>query len=286
MGVFQSTEENASSRNNNDDDDSNYLLTTERLRIKTIHNDLYRIDNNGGVKVSFDVLTRLSPRQLPESVLELLGTGLVNRKCREFEHFQQFVVDLTRFSAKRTIETCWDLLSNSISEPNNCLSKFISFAIDLATFTIQDTEGTTNTRPPHTALIERMEEMFHSVCKRLYHQYNESDETTLDLLFNWIYGYAPCLPKLIESVFAMLFFDVTTLPSFKPYCSAYFDNISATVSVLDVIPLSWYVAGLQGKWQRLYTTMSDGLSFNRLMHHILGYEVLFVDFIVLLPLND
>ena len=49
---------------------------------------------------------------------------------------------------------------------------------------------------------------------------------------------------------------------------------------ISILPLALFSSHLQGTWKKLYSTESDGLSFNRIAHHILGYGVRYFIYLV------
>ena len=68
-----------------------------------------------------------------------------------------------------------------------------------------------------------------------------------------------------------LFPDIEMLGGYKPFVPPLIepeessDIISSTA---DLIPFALYDLKMQGRWKRLYTTQRDGLSFNRIAHHV------------------
>lgn len=96
----------------------------------------------------------------------------------------------------------------------------------------------------------------------------------LSRLLQWIRKYAPCVPSVFETFFNYYCFSATNTTSpiglySKPYLSA---NSDIIVDITDILFLSFYHSKLQGKWSKLYTSSADGMSFNRLAHHILGFD--------------
>jgi len=82
----------------------------------------------------------------------------------------------------------------------------------------------------------------------------------------------PHLPRVLTSWMAPLCFSTAVPASFRPYRGpSLVDGPSDVASLRDTALLSLYSEPLQGEWTRLYTTQSDGTSFNRVCHHVLGY---------------
>jgi len=96
----------------------------------------------------------------------------------------------------------------------------------------------------------------------------------------WVNEYFPYIPKVLISYLSSICFPITDAK--EELSSTSLANIfsppmlqegSQIVTNNDAIQLGLFSECLQGSWNRLYSTAVDGLSFNRLAHHILGYEV-------------
>lgn len=75
----------------------------------------------------------------------------------------------------------------------------------------------------------------------------------------------------------MTFFNSKLFPGvemqggYKPFLAPIIDpdeDSDIIRSSCDLMPLALYDINLQGRWKRLYTTQKDGLSFNRIAHHV------------------
>ena len=101
----------------------------------------------------------------------------------------------------------------------------------------------------------------------------ELNEITLADFSEFCISLAPQLPKLLESFFVRTaFFDIPN-STFVPFALPALSQPSSIISSpLDVIHLALYRKALQGQWHRLYTSNSDGFSFNRLTRSFNGYN--------------
>jgi hypothetical protein len=96
--------------------------------------------------------------------------------------------------------------------------------------------------------------------------------TSRDLI-NWTNEYAPHAHKVFVSYINSKCFSAVELIGHVPFRSPILEGGSSVINQSDIVPLALYDITLQGRWKKLYTTQADGLSFNRIAHHILGYSV-------------
>lgn len=104
-----------------------------------------------------------------------------------------------------------------------------------------------------------------------------SEYVSLDSFLGWAEKNAPCLSAVVESFMHRIFFPDKpyppsrtefSYPSLRGQQSAFFKECSSPLLFL----LASMSNSLGGAWQRLYTSDSDGLSFNRLQNALLGYS--------------
>jgi hypothetical protein len=105
-----------------------------------------------------------------------------------------------------------------------------------------------------------------------------NSSTDFARLQQWIQKYAPCIPSIFETFFNCFCFGHSN--NISPIGYFYSPHLLSESSIIshdaEILPLSFYNIKLQGSWRRLYTSESDGLSFNRVAHHILGYSLLII----------
>ena len=93
-------------------------------------------------------------------------------------------------------------------------------------------------------------------------------------LMRWIHSYGACTPSLITTFMNSLCSEQGSIPSFSPFYMPSLDVASEIASAAELSPLALYSTGPQGLWKKLYTTSCDGLVFDRIVHHVLGYKVI------------
>ena len=108
------------------------------------------------------------------------------------------------------------------------------------------------------------------------HVHSNENLVTLDIFLEWAEQTAPCLSASLSTfLHHVLFPDQPYPPSRTPFLyphlggqhSAFFDSPSSPL----LFTLACMSPSLGGSWHRLYTSESDGLSFNRLFSCLLGY---------------
>lgn len=104
-----------------------------------------------------------------------------------------------------------------------------------------------------------------------------NDTISLDIFLAWADSNAPCLGSCLETfVHLMLFPDKPYPPSRSEFIFPRLEGQQSAFFNSDQSPLLFNFAtmspSLCGAWHRLYTTDSDGLSFNRLQNALAGYS--------------
>lgn len=181
-----------------------------------------------------------------------------------------FLGDAMRVNSSRTLQVFWDLLDDS--EPIDGRNKLLRF-FNLLLSLIKPIE-TTNQTVKDDILDNVAESLVKSVissgnCELSVIEPNKY----FQLLNSWVCIYGPCVPKVFESYLTQLFFAEENNPSFYPFKQPTLLVKSDLLSASDLIPLALFSDALQGDWKRLYSSSSDGLSFNRMIHHVQGYNV-------------
>jgi TLD len=100
------------------------------------------------------------------------------------------------------------------------------------------------------------------------------DETiSFECFVSWSDEWAAHMVRVLETYVNFICFPSSLSPSFSPFFRPVLDQGSCIVTnECDLLSLGLYSGRLQGSWKRLYTSESDGLSFNRIVHHVLGYD--------------
>ena len=84
---------------------------------------------------------------------------------------------------------------------------------------------------------------------------------------------APQIPKVFETYFVSAAFSDIPNTTFIPFETPSLAQPSGIISSpTEILHLAFYRKALQGRWNRLYTSNSDGFSFNRLVRSFNGYD--------------
>lgn len=219
--------------------------------------------------------------------------------------FEDFIVNITRITTCKTIELLWDIIVfNDSIKPNERLNALYKILLELAASDLlsgadsregnyerianvdagADADAGVHDKGASlgldidqiTAVAERLTDFYATAQQR----YNSQSDLTAEAgecsgrdIFGGLNLYAPFAAKVVESFFSVLCFRDHLSPAYKPFRPPKLSVASEICSIFDLIPLAMYNSMLQGYWQRLYSTSTDGLSFNRIVHHILGYDV-------------
>jgi hypothetical protein len=197
---------------------------------------------------------------------------------KDFDGFILFLGDAMRVNSSKTLQVFWNLLADGQS-PESGLEKLLLFFKLL--LSLLDHEEIEKKR-----LSEVLNTIAESAVKAVMKaESGVKDKVPVDvtvsaafeLLKHWVCNYGPCISKVFESYLTEACFPNEKNPSFFPF------RVPKTNVPSDLLPhgsaililLSLYSDSLQGSWKRLYSSSSDGLSFNRMIHHTMGYEVRF-----------
>ena len=168
-----------------------------------------------------------------------------------YKNFEDFSIRCTRVNSSVTIQTLYNLMPRDMK----CTS-FLNFLFE--EFSTKDVEVAV---PNIVAYIRK--------CLRLV---DNSYELSLEDIQTWIEGFGSRIPAAIETRLNAFFFGSQHI-SFESFASPTLLAGSEIVADMKMLPLAWYHASLQGEWTKLYTSSRDGFSFNRIMHHLVGFEV-------------
>ncbi|KAI9922686.1 hypothetical protein PsorP6_002562 [Peronosclerospora sorghi] len=92
---------------------------------------------------------------------------------------------------------------------------------------------------------------------------------TSDDFVRWTSAQFPLLYSIFMSWLTRKSFGSLTKPS---YTVPRLSHESGILSISHFVALSTVTTSMQNSLSRLYTSAQDGLSFNRLLYHILGYS--------------
>lgn len=221
-------------------------------------------DLHSALKQNLDTL-------IPSSVLaEGIRQGNI---LADLARFKSFVIDNTRTNKSTIMLSNWNLVaavsscdsstlatSSETESGSDGLRNFFRMILQLLKCSEVEVEKLS------VLLSVHVTEMKQSTNNLAY-------SSTFDQLIYWMRLYAPCLPNILETFYNYFFFNDMSGAPFNEFRLAKLNTISEIVSRAELIPLAMYHNKLQGNWRILYTTSKDGLSFNRIAYHILGFEV-------------
>lgn len=191
------------------------------------------------------------------------------------ETFTSFLGDGMRVNSSQTLDLFWDLsVGSTESTGKEKLLDFFRLLISLMGPEEKLDEANT------ASLVDNAESLTIAVLASDNLVYDDSSEVPsvkkcYELLKRWISVSGPCVPQVFESYLTETCFPNLMSPSFTPFRPPKIEVQSYLLpnGASELIPLSLYCDALQGQWRRLYSSSLDGVSFNRMVHHILGYEV-------------
>lgn len=177
--------------------------------------------------------------------------------------FQKFVINGARSTSTKTLQLLWDIISTDPTVDNDFTMEYF-FRI-LMEFSGCEHNGL------DIAASRLAEHATH---------HSRGGPVSMDsrVLISWTNEYAPHASKVFVTYLNRKCFAGVEL-QYVPFQAPFLDGGSSIVTQSDLMPLALYDTTLQGRWKKLYTTQADGLSFNRIAHHILGYEVCYIYFL-------
>lgn len=97
----------------------------------------------------------------------------------------------------------------------------------------------------------------------------------LDVFLSIVYSYAPHAYRAFQSYIIKNFLTWSNdhFSSFHHFDPIQLSNESGIVNPVSIALLSMHSQELQGSWQQIYNSNSDGRSFDRIVFSLLGYEV-------------
>jgi hypothetical protein len=230
--------------------DDNPLRKEERDAVHRLYSSFV----NGG-KVSRELFrNEFQSLQYPS-----FGDACYTYICGEgemtFDLFQKFVINGARSTSTKTLQLLWDIIHTDPSLGNELTMEYF-FRI------LMEFSGC-----EHNGLDVAASRLAEHATK--HHRGGVMDSR---VLINWTNEYAPHAAKVFVTYLNRKCFAGVEL-QYAPFQVPFLDGGSSIVTQSDLMPLALYDTTLQGRWKKLYTTQADGLSFNRIAHHILGYEV-------------
>ncbi|EEY69393.1 uncharacterized protein PITG_05622 [Phytophthora infestans T30-4] len=117
--------------------------------------------------------------------------------------------------------------------------------------------------------VDRMADAAKALARAALPPSAGSTQASSDDFVRWIGSQFPLLYTIFMSWMARKSFESLTKPSYE---APQLSHTSGILSRSHFVALSTVTTSLQTPLSRLYTSAQDGLSFNRLSYHILGYS--------------
>lgn len=250
------------SRNNQDDEgEIKYLLQKDEISsIKSIFNAIYlpqqKLDNSNREK---NIATLLGGNK--SDLFSEICTYWLDAHIGTLDSFENFVVECTRISSKETIKKLLAMISEApLIEVGKHKVVFFRVLLELCGCPGQNSEKVAN------KIVE--------FYRWLQKTHPSEDHEEFKAFFNFINKYLPFASKIFEShISEACMPSVLNSPSYSRFWPPSLSHHSSIVDHETLILLAMHNRHLQATWTRLYSTEIDGMSFNRVEHHILGYDV-------------
>lgn len=236
------------------------LLSKEQTKLDDIFMDIHK--NNGNIFGDEQVIQRyFHCINCPEFCTHLIESHVFDN----IKNFRTFICNSVRVTDRKSIELLWNIFRKDSQEP--IIRRFLICLYDMA---FHNTLNLDQIIPS----IVCLECSILKYCQNKFHSSENTTSITFDDFYCWSNDYGPFLPKIFTTFIQLQCWSNDLSPSFTPFCRSMFpkNETSSIVTESMLFPMCIYSDKLQGNWKRLYTTEVDGLSFNRLAFHIMGYN--------------
>lgn len=218
------------------------------------------------------------PMSLPAAVLAAFGAKdrqefgsdlqiIFENDISTYDHFEDFVVNCTRSPSNKVIGTFWNLATKHKAIPTEeRLTSFVLLVLELS-LSVEDLYMYV-----HGDSVARMVDFMHTHFSIHGISASSSHDAVTLALITTLNNYLPCTSKALETYISRVCFQGMHSPSYKPFSAPALDTPSEILGGSDLLPLALHSEALQGAWKRLYSTSVDGLSFNRIVYHSVGYD--------------
>ena len=180
-----------------------------------------------------------------------------------YDYIEDTFGRILRTNSKHLIEFLWDPISiyHSLTDDKFCIPMyFISIIFD---YTLDSSFSNFE--------ILSYADNLNNHYKTFIHKYDL--ENNLSSFISYIDDYFPFLPKILIDKFNKVLFDESISSTKFQFHNPSLIDKSSVISNLMMTPLACVNNKLQGSWKKLYSSETDGRSFNRILFHIVGYEV-------------
>ncbi|RYH30747.1 hypothetical protein EON65_04340 [archaeon] len=201
---------------------------------------------------------------------EVIFDYLLAKHVHSYPAFESFVIDCARISSSRSLEMVFEIAhygsnSHPLLADRTLLGKlcYLLYLFALGT--------STSSNEMLLAESSKLEDFYINAHLKMHGKENANVE--FSELVSITLSYFPHAIKAFQTYFCLQLLHSDESPSYKPFRPLELIDKSDIASSEQLACFSMHSDDLQGGWKRLYSSATDGLSFNRVVHHILGYEV-------------
>lgn len=246
-----------------------YITPEEQEHTRTLYDLLWPKGKDYMNEEFFSTL--FTTYQVAPFLIKTLRVIFITGKFKNsYESFEEFLMQCSRTSTSATLLILWKMTKYMAlnEEAFDWSSRLTRFCALLLLFSTQ--------KEPQS---ER--ELFDSASDlaEFYAQIVHRGDATIDCntdfntLLPSVLLYSPQAARPMQVLMSTIFFQADLSPSFHPYQPPQCSTESLLLSNFAAGFLAMSGETLQGAWKCLYTMTKDGISFNRIVHHVLGYDV-------------
>ncbi len=244
-----------------------YLNETERRQLRLYYEMIFTgrdgVPNKEGLRLALH-------QEENEVILKTISQWLASKSLRDYDHFEIVIVEATRVSSSQTILALWEAACFCSFDTDNDKTNLFRFCRLSFYFISENSDVLVQTEVDRCA--EQLQNFYVAMARRT--DPNVEIASNMSAFISLVHEFTPHIAKAFHTYLSIRLLLAGESPSFKPFLPPSLSHKSETVPQLLLNGLALYCEELQSDWKRLYSTTSDGLSFNRISHHVLGYEVI------------
>lgn len=265
-----------------------YITNQEKIYLQLLHKKLLNSKNqnttdNQLVYIDVDNIKNVfGNKNCP--VFNKLFQNYIMIEIISYNDFEQFIINCTRISSTKTLQTFWNIIiTNPDIERNDILFNFFTIVFELAYYMNHPYEKNIHHKDILKDIISKYIEFYEFlfIKNNIPNHIDVNKIIEFKILQSEINSISPYISKVFESYISTICFpNVLQSPSYKIFNHPRFNNNNNNTNIqseilneYDLLPLALYSETLQSDWECLYSTSRNGISFNRIVHHILGYII-------------
>lgn len=256
-----------------EDDDSCSLSCQEKEAVKKKFLELCPKESSFDEKKE-NFCRQFASREVKEIPLAIFKACIPDRESKtpSLKSLQRFVSDVSRSNSRGTIQSIWSLLPQKSKDRYSLSKAFFLLMLEFSGCEQKNLDITADRMIGHMKFLSSKSRPNNFPTNSGVEMDTESELRELN---EWVNEYAPHSAKVFVTYFNHIFFpEMENQGSYQPFVPPQIElseRSDIVQSTCELMPLALYDITLQSRWKRLYTTQHDGLSFNRIAHHILGY---------------